>query len=74
MIAEAKSINNIDIIDFKCRLEELNRYCVNLKELTDGLDVSGLPKERALAIMYGAEALEEYFHATHLMYRDMISR
>ena len=47
---------------------ELQRYCINLKILTDGLDVYYdlkqrgciISREKAMAIMYGTEALDRY--------------
>ena len=70
MVAEAKTINNVALVDFKCQLMELKRYCINLKILTDGLDVYYdlkqrgciISREKAMAIMYGAEALDRYAH------------
>ena len=70
MVTEAKTISNIALMDLKGQLLELQRYCINLKILTDGLDVYyGLKqrgciisREKAMAIMYGTEALDRYAH------------
>ena len=80
MVAEAKTINNVALVDFKCQLMELQRYCENLKTITDGLEVGYnheqggciISREKAMAIMYGAEALEEYAHKLERYYLDMI--
>ena len=80
MVAETKTINNVALVDFKCQLMELQRYCENLKTITDGLETGydsqlgrcTISLEKALAIMYGAEALEEYAHKTERYYLDMI--
>jgi len=80
MVADAMTISNVALVDFKCQLMELQRYCQNLKILTDGLDVHydhkqercTISREKAMAIMYGAEALEEYAHKTEEFYLDMI--
>ena len=68
MVTEAKTISNIALMDLKDQMLELQRYCINLKILTDGLDVYYdlgqrgciISREKAMAIMYGTEALDRY--------------
>lgn len=80
MVADAMAISNVKLEDFKCQMEELQRYCVNLKTLTEGLDVRHdhnkggciISLDKAMAIMYGAEALEEYAHKTEEFFLDII--
>jgi len=70
MVTEAKTISNVALMDLKGQLLELQRYCINLKILTDGLDVYYdlkqrgciISREKAMAIMYGTEALNRYAH------------
>lgn len=80
MITGTKAISKLDLTDFKCQLTELQRYCDNLMTITDGLEFRYnheqggclISREMAMAIMYGAEALEEYAHKTEKYYLDMI--